>query len=82
MQHLYKFMLTDNSNILMAQQILAVKKEKHKHSKCFVSSCPLEITCSVALSFLKTLLVSSPVVCLCDTPGVVRRPSSVSSLAT
>ena len=59
MQHLYKFMLTDNSNILMAQQILAVKKEKHKHSKCFVSSCPLEITCSVALSFLKTLLVLS-----------------------
>ena len=57
MQHLYKFMLTDNSNILMAQQILAVKKEKHKHSKCFVSSCPLEITCSVALCFLKTLLV-------------------------
>ena len=56
MQHLYKFMLTDNSNILMAQQILAVKKEKHKHSKCFVSSCTLEITCSVALSFLKTLL--------------------------
>ena len=42
----------------MAQQILAVKKEKQKHSKCFVSSCPLEITCSVALSFLKTLLVS------------------------
>ena len=41
----------------MAQQILAVKKEKQKHSKCFVSSCPLEITCSVALSFLKTLLV-------------------------
>ena len=50
-------MLNDNSNILMAQQILAVKKEKQKHSKCFVSSCPLEITCSVALSFLKTLLV-------------------------
>ena len=25
----------------------------------------------------EAVVVSSPVVCLCDTPGVVRRPSSV-----
>ena len=42
----------------------------------------LHLTVSQSCCYGHFHLVSSPVVCLCDTPGVVRRPSSVSSLAT
>ena len=40
------------------------------------------ILISLCNLFCAFAFFSSPVVCLCDTPGVVRRPSSVSSLAT
>ena len=50
--------------------------EKHFVNYGFVCRCCYGLFKGVAMVF------SSPVVCLCDTPGVVRRPSSVSSLAT